>query len=720
MDLKWIKKTFTLQQDQSDCGVACLLSLVKYYSGDIGLEKLRELSGTTKQGTTLLGLYQAANKIGFTAQGNEADIQAIIIYGKPLILHFIVNKRIKHYVVCYGYEKGRFIIGDPASGIIYYTKEEIKEVWVSGKCLTLEPNSQFIKNEEIKKSKKIWILNLIKDDYELLGMSVGLGIVISVLGMTMAVFSQTLIDDILPSKDLFKLLVGVGLVFVLLIARILFSAIRQYLLLAQTKNFNNRIIDSFYSSLLYLPKRFFDTRKIGELVARLNDTTRIQRVITQIAGNFIIDLLISLTSILFLFIYSWETGIIVSVSLPVYFLIVYSFNKRIIDAQKSVMVNYALSESNYVSTMNGIAAIKIFNKQSFFSNLNQKIYGLFQKSIFELGKINIRLNLFSGIFGVTILCVILGYSSYLVYNDIIQVGKLMAMLGITSGLIPSVGNLALIIIPINEAKVAFNRMFEFTNIKPESKHTANLPGIYLNQLILQNISFRFPGRKRLLKDIQITLERGQLVAIVGESGSGKSTLGNILQKFYQPENGKIIVNGNIGLQEIDENVWRNIVGVVPQDIHIFNGSIIDNISLGDKQIEAESVLKFLNKNGFSKYIDALPQGYLTLLGEEGINISGGQKQMIALARALYKNPKLLILDEATSSMDREMERFVLDLLKKMKPAMAIFYISHRLHLLKNISDKIYVLENGKIQNSGTHKELMKNENLYSKFWKNLN
>ncbi len=713
---KHIKKTFTLQHDQSDCGVACLSSLTKYYGGDISLEKLRELSGTTKQGTTLLGLYQAANGIGFTAQGNQADIQAIIEHGEPLILHVLIENKLEHYLVCYAYENRKFVIGDPAKGIVYYTKKELEKVWLSKKCLTLSPNGAFKKQENIRKSKKEKIKQLIKDDYELLSISIALGIVISILGMAMAVFSQKLIDDILPEKNLIKLFMGIGLVGILLIARAVFSAIRQYMLALQSKNFNMRIIDNFYALLLYLPKRFFDTRKIGELVARLNDTSRIQRVITQIAGNFIIDVLVSLTSVVFLFFYSWQTALIALTALPVYFFIIYRFNKSIIDAQKSVMQNYAFSESNYVSTMSGISDIKNFNKQSFFAGLNQQIYGLFQEKVFNLSKINIRLGLASGIAGVMFLTAILSYTSWLVYTGAMKVGELMAVLGIASSLIPSVGNLALIAVPVNEAKVAFNRMFEFTDIPSENKEKSK-EEIQFKELQINKLNFRFPGRKKLLNNLSLHFKKGELVAIVGESGSGKSTLGNILQKFYAPESGQIIINNQLDLQKINENNWREIIGVVPQDIHIFNGTVIDNICLGDAQKEGEKVLKFIKENGFAKYIDALPQGYATLLGEEGINLSGGQKQIIAFARALYKNPQILILDEATAAMDRETESFISLLLTKIKQEKAVFYISHRLHTFKTLADCIYILEKGSITASGTHDELLKTQNFYSDYWK---
>lgn len=718
MDLKKIKNTFVLQHDYSDCGVACLKSLINYYGGDISLEKLREISGTTKQGTTLLGLYQGANKIGFEAEGNEADIKAIIEYGEPIILHVLIDEKLQHYLVCYGFEKNQFVIGNPAKGIVYYTKEELEKIWDSKKCLTLKPNTTFQKTGNIKNAKREWILNLIKEDYGILGISIVIGIVISVLGMIMAIFSQKLIDDILPSKDLQKLFLSIGLVAFLLIIRVGFTALRQFMLITQSKQFNNRIIDSFYSALLFLPKSFFDTRKIGELIARLNDTSRIQRVITQIAGNFVIDILISVTSIAFLFFYSWQTALIALGSLPFYFFLIYRFNSSIIASQKAVMGAYAYNESNYVSTMTGISAIKNFNRQAHYSEMNKTIYGNFQDKIFGLGKINIRLGFLSGIAGVVILMAILSYTSHLVFREQMLLGELMAILGIASSLIPSVSNLALISIPINEAKVAFNRMFEFTNITSETKEIIENDRFEFKSLEIQNLSFRFPGRKQILENINIKLKKGELIAIIGESGCGKSTLAYLLQKFYKAETGNIIINENKSLDDINTNSWRKIMGIVPQDIHIFNGNVIDNICLGDIEKEGEKVLKFLAKYGFDKFIDCLPQSYLTIVGEEGINLSGGQKQIIAFARALYRNPQVLILDEATSAMDKETEEFITTLLHKLKKDIAVIYISHRFHTLKNISDMIYILKD-KTQISGTHFSLLESKNLYSDYWSDL-
>ena len=717
MNIKHIEKTHTLQLDQSDCGVACLMSLIKLNGGTNSIEKLRELSGTTKQGTTMLGLYQVANQIGFTAEGCEADIQALIDHKQPVILHVVIQEQLQHYLVCYEYdtEKG-FLIGDPAKGVYYLTADELDKIWVSKSCLTLEVNEHFIKAETEKHSQKKWFLNLLKEDYKLLWISVLLGVFVAGLGLAMSLFSQKLIDDILPSNNIKKLVSGIGLLTVLLLARVGIASLREFFLLQQSKDFNNRINTNFFSSLLQLPKPFFDTRKIGELVARLNDTQRVQRVIKMLASSLVIDVLVSIISMVFLFMYSWKIGLISLLSVPIYFYIIYRSNKKIINSQKEVMQSYAFNESNYINTIQGIATIKNDNKQEVFNNANEAVFANFQDKIFNLGKINIALSWQSGLASVFFLIGVLIYTSIQVFNKEIKLGELMAILGIVSSIMPSIANLALISIPINEAKIAFNRMYEFASIEKEKEE--GLPISEINSIAIKNLSFRFAGRSELFTNINLNIEKGKFTAIVGESGSGKSTLGQILQRFYNFENGVIIVNNQYQLNKIELKSYRNLIGVIPQEITIFNGNVIDNILLGNSD-SPENIIQFLTYFGFDVYFNQLPQGLATILGEEGINLSGGQKQIIALARVLYKKPQFLILDEATSAMDRNTENFTMNLFEKIKPNCAIFFISHRLNALKNIADIIYVLDNKTITHFGNHNELMQTDNFYSEYWKSF-
>ncbi|AJW65319.1 Lactococcin-G-processing and transport ATP-binding protein LagD [Elizabethkingia miricola] len=687
---KHLSKTFILQKDQTDCGVGCLLSLMRYYGGNDTLENLREKSGTSKQGTTLLGLYQAANSIGFDAEGCEADINALVEHGEPLILHVIMNEKYEHYVVCYYYENNKFCIGDPARGIIYWTQEELEQYWKTKSCLTLKPNTDFIKTEYTNKAKKEWFFSLLKKDQEAIYTIIVLGIVLTLLGMSMSIFSQKLIDDILPQRKLKVLMLSIAFLGFLLFARIAIQGLRELYIIKQNKSFNERINYSFFSSLLHLPKMFFDTRKIGDFVARLNDTQRIQNVIKQLITATTVDILSVFISVGFLFFYSWKLAVLCLILSPIIFYIIFSFNKRIIESQQEVMQAYSQNEANYIDSIRGIEVVKNFSRQDIFLKRNQNIFSFFQSKIYELGRLNIRISLTSGLVLVAFLLLILAFSSYHVLNNSIKIGELMAIIGISSSLLASITNLALVSIPIQEAKVAFDRMFEYSSIKPET-----LDGIVLdeiNSINIQGVDFRYNGRSKLLEDVSLVLEKGKIITLLGESGRGKTTLAEILQKNYKPEAGNIIINGEYNLQEISLSSWRDLIGIVPQNIQLFNGSIVENIVL-DEQINEERLNSLVTDFGFAEFVSSLPQGWGTLVGEEGINLSGGQKQLLGWMRALYHNPEFLILDEPTSSLDKEARSFIYSLISKLKSKKVIFIISHYIEDLQDISDTIIILEN---------------------------
>jgi ATP-binding cassette subfamily B protein len=263
-------------------------------------------------------------------------------------------------------------------------------------------------------------------------------------------------------------------------------------------------------------------------------------------------------------------------------------------------------------------------------------------------------------------------------------------------------------------------MFEFTSISPEyslDEETSKEKIGKFETLYVTNLSFRFPGRSELLKDISFHVKNGEIISLLGESGCGKSTTLQILQKFYGFENGTIAVNG-VNWDDVSVKDWRNTIAIIAQDIKIFNGPLIDNVCLGDESKDPQEIIAFFREYGFDKYFESFPQGYATLLGEEGVNISGGEQQLVALARALYKKPQLLLMDEATSAMDRNTEGFVLDLLRKARDTMGVILVTHRVKTAKT-TDRIYVIEDGVIKASGSHSELLKSDNLYANSWKDF-
>ncbi|WP_294305008.1 ABC transporter transmembrane domain-containing protein [uncultured Chryseobacterium sp.] len=693
--MKNIRKTFSLQKDHTDCGVGSLQSLVRYYGGDISLETLREKSGTGKTGTTLLGLYQCAKEIGFDAEGCEADVEALIEHKQPVILHITLENKYEHYVVFYSrdyFRDNKFLIGDPAKGLEYWDRKQLEDVWVSKTCLTLFPNDNFEKKEINTSKKRKWFLDLIRQDQESIYTIIFLGIVTTLLGMAMSIFSQKLIDDILPKRKVSVLFLSIGFLSFLLIARVIIQSLRDFYIIKQARGFNQRVNKSFFSSLLYLPKLFFDTRKIGDFVARLNDTQRIQNVIKHLITNTTVDIIGILISIGFLFYYSWKLALVCLLVSPIVFYIIFRFNKNIITSQKEVMQNYGINEANYIDIIRGIDVVKGFEKQDLFLKKETSVFENFQNKIFNLGKINIKITLYSALALVFFLVIILSFSSYNVLIKEIKVGELMAIIGITSSLLGSITNLALVSIPLQEAKIAFDRMFEYASISKEKidgKEVKNIDVIKVQQL-----DFRFKGRSKLLEEINLTLRKGEITCILGESGCGKTTFTEILRKNYLQESGNIIINNNIYLEEVLISSWRNKISTVPQTIQLFNTTVLENIVL-DEEIDQIKLQSLVNL-GFEKFIDTLPQGIMTIVGEEGVNLSGGQKQLLGWMRALYHNPEFLILDEPTSSLDVDNRKFIYNLIEKIKKDKIILIISHNLESLEITSNHIFHLKDKKL------------------------
>jgi ATP-binding cassette subfamily B protein len=715
---KKLGKSFLIQQGNSDCGVACLASVINYHGGDTSIEYLRKISGTSKKGTTLLGLLQAAKQSGFEAEGLEAEsIENLKEINEPAILHIVIENRLQHYVVFFGFDGDKIVLGDPVKGIGVYTNAQLETIWQSKTLLKLSPTSTFEKKESVSLKKKTWFIDLIYEDLPLLLVSLFLGIIISVLSVSTAIFSQKLVDDILPKENTQKLVLSLVLVLFLLLARSGLNYLRGFFMIRQGMDFNNRIIQSFYGNLLQLPKSFFDTRKTGELIARMNDTRRIQNTISVLTGSVLIDFLSVLVSICFVFSYTSIIGFMALGILLLYSIILFYFNKPIADLQKETMNGYAMAESNFIDTIQGIADIKLSNKVSFFEKMNRSVYGLFQQKSFELGKVGIRFSMLSEITGVIFIVSVFGISSWLVLSNKLLLGEMIALSSMAGGLIPSVTRLVVANIQLQEARIAFERMFEFTQIEKENLTVSDRVANTFNELEINNVSFRFPGRKQILKEVSLNVLKGEIVALLGESGGGKSTLLQLVQKFYKPESGTFFFN-KTDFDEISITELRRQISCVPQELKIFNGNLLFNITLSDQQEDYKQAITLCEDFGLNDFFNSFPQGYQTLLGEEGINISGGQKQLVVLARALFRKPKLLLLDEATSAMDRNTENFILSLLQKLKSEMGVIMVTHRIKTAQRC-DRIYILENGVISITGTPKELMCSENFYSESYKEL-
>ena len=691
------------QQDQSDCGPVCLSAIIRYYNGkELSVDHLRTLCGTTRQGSTLLGLYQAAQTLDLQPSAYEGTIASLRELNSPSILHVVKQERLLHFVVCFGHTGEGFIIGDPASGVRIISEPELDKIWQSKALLIFNPKETFSVDKIRDQTKRTLFWELVREDRNILVLAFVLGIFVSVLNLSTAFFSQILIDNILPSKNRTKLIVGLLLLIILLMTRNGLAYIRQLFLARQAKTFNNRIIGRFYSALLRLPHAFFQSRKVGDLVARMNDTQRLQSVVTYVLGDVMIDALLLITASGFLLYHNVSVGLIALLSIPFYAALSFYFHHPILIGQREFMSAHALNEGNYVDTIQGIDTIKVNNKEGFFANITKQVYGYFQDKTYALMRVGIRFNLVAQIIGAILIVVILTWCSILVLDGRLTLGVLVAIIQISNLIIPAAWRIGLTNIQLQEARVAFERMYEFTSLKPEyyeekrssdPKSDQARPNI-ISRLDIENLSFRFTGQPLLFEKVSLTMNRGEIVALLGDSGCGKTTLLHLLQRFYSPEAGQIIINREITWDSVPTLEWRSRIGVVSQNIKIFNATVIENICLGNMQEGAEKVIQLCRDYGLEEYFLRLPQGYLTLLGEGGIHISGGQQQLVALARALYSQPEVLLLDEATSSLDRRSENNILDLLKDLKREMAVLMVTHRLGIAKR-ADRIYVLELGK-------------------------
>ena len=716
---KHIQKTFTKQLSQYYCGLACLASITKYHGGEITQEKLRESSGTTLNGTSLLGLYQSAKKLGFEVSGYEADIPNLKLIDNPVILH-VTMKDLEHFVVCYGYKDNNFIIRDPGKGITNYSEVELLAIWKTKALLKLTPEKNFTTIKTKGKNKREWFKHLIKDDYPLLGIAAFLGVIISLLSLATAIFSQKLIDQILPEKKIRELVIGVIIFGIILIARGLIGYIRSIFLVRQSKEMNTRLISNFFGKLLLLPKSFFDSTSTGDMVARMNDAQRIQRVVVHLSSQIIIDFLIVMVSASYIFFYSISTGIISLLAIPIFGLLAWWFNKKVIITQQEVMQAYASTESKFIDTINGIDTIKSLNKEPLFTKVVNTVYNFFMQKTYNLGILGARINLLITIGSSVLLTAIISWSAYLVLEQQLLLGQMMAIITLIGSLGVSVINISMANIQLQEARVAFERMYEFASSSPEYpieiQKCENNPNFNLEHIELLNICFRFPGKGLLLNNINFTVQKGEIVTFFGEIGCGKSTLLNVLQRFHEIESGSININGS-NWDDISTIEWRDKMAAVSQHVQLFNGTILENICM-EETLNVEKVIKFCKDYGFHDFIMEFQQGYGTIVNENSSNLSGGQRQLVSIARALYSKPQLLLLDEATAAMGRRTEKFVLNLMNQVKDKMAIIFVTHRPQLAR-YTDKIYILENKTILCSGTHQEVVEKNNFYREAFEEL-
>lgn len=694
-------KKFILQKDSADCGIACLQNILHYNNTEVSFERLRDISGTDLNGTTMLGLRHAASQLGFEAQGVEAtEVSSLQSLQHPCILHIVTKENRTHYIVFYKWNGKHYIVGDPAKGMLHLTAEELTALWKRKIILLLTPTPKLEQHASAHVSRWNWFLPIVKKFLPAFSIIAVLGLIVSALNLSTAIFSQLLVDKLLPNHQLQKIIISIVALGGLLLLKSVLNYVRGFIVAQQSRKFNIELVSGFFSRLLQMPKSFFENRKTGDMVTRLNDTNRIQQVISMIIGEVSIQALLMIVAATILFIYSWICGVIALLFVPVIFLLVRKFQPKIIAAQKEQMAAYSQNESNYIDNIKGIGTIKLFNRESFFFGHAKNIFSNFQDALFGVNKTRIRFNIAIDLLATLFFTALIITSVLLVFQKDLKTGELIAVLQFGMVVMQAATSVALTNIQLQEAKVAFDRMYEFINAETETltlqqQEATPAKAITFENFTAQNVSFHFPGRKALIQNASIEVSKGEIVAITGESGQGKSTIFQIFQKFYQPASGHVLVNGK-NLQDIDTMQWRKTIGVVTQEPALFSGTVVDNILLDtctDEQLHA--IVRFCQQTGLHDYIARLPLGYYTPVGEGGISISGGQKQLIALTRCLFHNPQLLLLDEPTAAMDKATEAFVINLLKEYSRDKGVIVISHKDALI-DMADAVYRLEKGQL------------------------
>ncbi len=703
------------QQDITDCGAACIASIAAFYKLYMPISKIRQYLGTDKQGTNILGILAGAQKLGFDAKGVKGDVASLYKIPKPAIAHIIIDGRLNHFVVIYKVSKKQIRIMDPGKGKIEnISLHTFTEQW-TGVLVIMLPNESFsARNEKISQFLRFW--HLLKPHRFILFQSLIGSFFYTILGFSTSIYIQKITDHVLLSEN-FKLLniMSLSMIF-LLVIQIILSVYKDVFLIRTGQEIDARLILGYYKHLLKLPQQFYDTMRVGEILSRINDAVKIRLFINNTALTLMVNLFIVIFSFLLMFTYYWKLGLLMAGILPVYLLIFIITNKLNKKTERKIMESSADLESQLVESLNAIRTIKLFGLES---EMNTKTEYRFIK-LLKNGYRSSLNQVFSqsstqGISSLfTILLLWIG--SYYVLAKELTPGELFSFYAIIGYFTGPVSGLISSNKTIQNALIAADRLFEVFDLETEvSENCYSFDKSTIEQIRFKDVTFGYNNKGHVFSSLNLCFQKGEITAIVGESGSGKSTLIHLIQGLYFLNKGHILLNEQ-DIKYISKPSLRKIISVVPQKIDLFDGNLIENIALRELNVDMERVLDICKSLKMMDFIEELPQGFNTYLGENGATLSGGQKQRVAIARALYQDPEVLILDEATSSLDSEsdaaLQKTISELKKKNK---TIILISHRL-LNLSIADKILVLKNGKLVQTGHHNQLIAEKGAYQDLW----
>lgn len=712
-----MKKEYKIKQhDITDCGAACLASICLSYGLKISIARIRQYAFTDKEGTTVKGMIEACEKLGLTGKGVMAEPEALDIVSMPVIAHVIVRQVLTHFVVIYKVSKGNVTYMDPADGE-YHTEtiETFKKTWTG--VLILVDKSETFTPGNISVGNWTRLMTVLRPHRKLMLQALFGALITTILGLSVSIYIGKITDYVLVygNKNLLNMMSIIMIAIIIIQAFI--SIIRDRILLYTGQKIDTDLIFGYYKHLLKLPQSFFDSMRVGEIISRISDATKIRSFINQTALQLVLNVLTIITALSMMLFFSWKLALVILATTPFFILTYKIYNKINKKYQRKTMETAAELQSQLVESINSIGTVKKFGLEDFSNAKTEMKYVRMLRNIFKVSSAAIYVNSGNTIITTGVTIAVLWMGSILVLDNNLTPGTLLMFYSLINYVVSPIASLVTANSEIQDAMIAADRLFQIMDLDQEetTENKIKLTDKLSGDIVFDNVSFRYNPKKDIFQGFSLTIKQGQTTAIVGRSGSGKTTLSSLLLNIYPIDEGTITIGG-INTSLISNESLRNQISIVPQSVQLFAGTFVDNIAVGKSFPDMKKIQDITKLLGLDEMINSTPEGLNTYISEQGSSLSGGERQRIAIARSLYKDPKILILDEATSSLDTISEGYVKKALEfEAKKGTTIIIIAHRLGTVKH-ADQIVVLDNGKVIESGTHSQLIGNKGIYYNLW----